>query len=293
MKIIHESAHGTLCREPDREYRKKPGVSPSALAEGLLGRGEVDVTAIRLATQYKPPTRSQASQDAMDRGTLVHMLLLEPERLQSDVAVFGGSRRSGAEWEAAVAESEERRQLLMRQQDFDLCSRVAAAYRNHPYVGGFLTGTAAEVSMFTGDCGIPVRGKVDAVDIEGKRIIDIKTTESIGPDATSSTMKRLHYREKMALYRRWVAKVTETDASEWRCWNLFLSMDPERPAVRRMMIRNDALEWGELVMLQALRQYADAVNADKWPEVYAVDDFADVKPWECFEQEGNDDIDYD
>jgi hypothetical protein len=284
MNVLHQGENGQLCQLKWSEYRGEKGLNPSSIADGLIGENEVDVRAIHNAMTGLRKEPSAASQDRMDRGSLVHMALLQPERLATDVKIWNGAKRAGAEWEAFNADVKPG-QLLMRQKDFDHAMSIANTLKNHHYVGNFLNGCEAEVAMFCRDGGISCRGQVDAVDLKNKRIIDVKTTDAgIGPDTVNRTIRSLHYREKMALYRRWIAHITGTYTSEWRCWNLFLCMDQDSPGIRRVLITSDALEWGEIRMVNAISKYAAAVKAGEFP-VYAVDDFADVKPWEIQGQE--------
>jgi len=278
VQTIAENQHGKAVKIHFDEHKSSSAINPSSLADGLIGLAEIDVRAIHQSLTGGTKTFAAAAQDRMDRGSLVHMMLLEPERLATDVAIFDGAKRAGAAWEAFEAASVGK--LILRQKDFDQAIRVANVLKNHPMVGEFLRGCDAEISLFCRDQDCDVRGRIDAIDFKTKRIIDIKTTDAgIGPDEVTRTIKSLKYREKISLYRRWAAMVTGTDPYEWRCWNLFLSMDADSPAIRRVRITEDALQWGEARMLNALRQYRDARDAGEFP-VYAVDDFCDVKPWE-------------
>lgn len=243
-----------------------------------MGHSEVDVRAIHNAMTGTRKEPAQASQDRMDRGTLLHMALLQPERLVSDVAVWQGKMRKGAEWEAFEADNDGK--LILRRDDFSQTMSVYGEVKNHPMCGAKLAGCHAEVAMLLTDQGEQCRGQVDAVDLKNRRIIDVKTTDAgVSKDACERTIRSLHYREKMALYRRWIAMITKTDPTSWRCWNLFISMNETCPAIAFMRITDDALEWGESVMMNALQKYSEAKRAGVFP-IYSVEDFVDVKPWE-------------
>jgi hypothetical protein len=278
MKLLHESPIGKLAQLRWSDYRGTSGINPSSLAEGLRGHSDVDVRAIHAAMTGTRKEPAQASQDRMDRGSLLHMALLQPERLASDVAVWDGKIRKGAEWDAFEHDNEKK--LILRRADFDQTMSVYNEVKNHPLCGGKLRGCHAEVAMMLTDCGELCRGQVDAVDIEQRRIIDVKTTDAgVSEDSCERTIRSLHYREKMALYRRWIALITGTEKTSWRCWNLFISMDETSPAIALVRMTDDALEWGEDVMINALRQYSDARKANAFP-IFAMDYFVDVKPWE-------------
>jgi hypothetical protein len=291
MQTLIENEVGKVVKCHFDEHKASPAINPSALADGLIGLAEVDVRAIHNSLAGGPKTFTAASQDRMDRGSLLHMMLLEPERLATDVAIFDGAKRAGAAWEAFEVAATGK--LVLRQKDYTQVIRVANTLKNHPMVGEFLDGCDAEISIFCQDQNCDVRGRVDAIDFKRRRIIDIKTTDAgIDQDSVSRTIKNLKYREKLALYRRWAAMITGTNPTDWRCWNLFLSMDLDAPGIRRVRMTDDALEWGEMRMLNALRRYREAVANEEFP-VYAVDDFCDVKPWEIEPEESGHDIDFD
>lgn len=229
----------------------------------------------------------------MDRGSLAHLVLLQPERLATDLAVWSGGRRSGSEWCKFQDENKDR--LVVTGDDFSSTMEAVNKLRSLPIVAELLCDIEPEVGIFTGlnidGLTIQVRGQVDAIrraDI--LRIVDIKTTEAgIDQYACERTVQQFHYREKMALYRDWVAAETHTDPDEWRCYNLFLSLG-DRPGVRAMQFTSSALEWGRYRMQKALASVAECLRSKTWP-VFAKSDFIDVKPWEI-ENEPDENIDY-
>lgn len=283
MKILHESPHGKLCQLDWKTYKGMPAINPSSLAAGLRGHNDVDVRAIHAAMTGERKEPAQASQDRMDRGSLLHLALLQPERLATDVAVWRGKIRKGAEWDAF--EHDNNGKLILRGEDFDRVMAVYNEVKNHPMCGGKLAGCAAEVAMILEDCGQQCRGQVDAIHFEKRMIIDVKTTDAtISQDSCERTIRSLHYREKMALYRRWIAKITQTNPDSWRCYNLFIGMDETNPAIALVLLTEDGLEWGEAAMVNALQAYSVAKKSGKFP-IFAMDYFVKLRPWECGEDE--------
>lgn len=329
MKILHESPHGKLCQLDWKTYKGMPAINPSSLAAGLRGHNDVDVRAIHAAMTGERKEPAQASQDRMDRGSLLHLALLQPERLATDVAVWRGWKideetinavqslyvprkfgqkkiadrlgideqvvaaalsgctsstvRSGSRWEQF--EQENHGKLILRESDYDWTMSVYNELKNHPMCGGKLAGCAAEVAMILDDCGEQCRGQVDAVNFEKRMIIDVKTTECvISQDSCERQVRTMHYREKMALYRRWIAKITQTNPDSWRCFNLFIGMDETNPAIALVLLTEDGLEWGEAAMVNALQAYSVAKKSGKFP-IFAMDYFVKLRPWECGDDE--------
>lgn len=323
MKILHESPTGKLCQLDWKTYRCERGINPSSLAEGLRGLMEVDVRAIHAAMTGTRKDPAQASQDRMDRGSLLHLALLQPERLATDVAVWRGweidpetieavnslyvprkfgqkkiadhlrldeqtvaavlsgstssTTRNGFRWEKF--EQENAGKLILRGDDFDRTMSIYNELKNHPMCGGVLAGCDTEVAMMLEDCGEYCRGQVDAVDLQRRRIIDVKTTDAgVSQDECERTIRSKHYREKMALYRRWIAAITGTRTDSWKCWNLFISMDETCPAIRLVTL-DATLEWGEEVMVDALKKYSAARKANTFP-IHAEESYVLVRPYE-------------
>lgn len=258
-------------------YRSKPGLNPSSIAAGLVGTDDVDPRLIRDAMTQVERERTAATQDTMDRGTLAHLALLQPDRLQDSVAVWHGGRRLGAEWDAFTDANAGK--LILKQDDYRETMRKVNLLRSDELVASKLRDVYPEVAMFTADFGIDCKGQVDAVHIGRREIVDIKTTTTeLSQRAVDSTIRRFHYREKMSLYRRWLARLTSTHPEEWRCFNLFLGIG-SHVGVRLVQLSTAALEWGEERMAKAATKYVECVAANEWP-IYSRSDISTVENWE-------------
>jgi len=280
--ILHQSMFGTLQQLDWKTYKGRRAINPSSLAAGLRDYLQVDVRAIRNALHGTQSEPSAQAQDRMDRGSVVHMALLQPERLGTDIAVWNGKVRKGAEWDAF--EHDNAGKLIMRQSDYELAMSVANDVRYHEMCVNQLRDCKPEVAMFTTEDGVDVRGQVDSVSIKRRVIVDIKTTDSgVSDRDCESTIRRFHYREKMSLYRRWISRITETDPYSWKCFDLFISMDAASPAINLVRISEDALQWGEARMINALQCYQAAVAANEFP-IMATESCVSVAAWEMSEE---------
>ncbi len=269
--------NGIVTGMPRADYDIIHRLNPSSLTAGLLGHDEVDPTAIKYAFE-NPETivRAQSSQDRLDRGNLAHMLLLQPERIATDVAVWKGSRRQGAEWDGF--ETENAGKIIVRRDDFIEVSAACKAFRFVPMLNELLTDLEAEVAMFSREGNIHVKGLVDAVTSGSVcRIIDLKTTEAgFAWNTIERTIRDFHYREKMAAYKRWYER--ESGREVIGCYNVFLSMNkPYRMRVVKMT--SIALEWGQMRLLTAVDAVAKCLDSGRWP-MFCGDDMADVAKWE-------------
>lgn len=278
---------------PRDEYRQSIGMNPSSLAKGLLGTEDVNPAAVKLA--WETPDSSPgtiAAQDRMDRGTLAHLLILQPELILKRVAEWHGGKRAGKEWDAFVDNNPGR--LIITSKDYKAVSMATNAMRTNPRVNELFCGINAEVALFgTEPCKlmnghIMVKGQVDAINVATKTIVDLKTTDSgIDKKAIERTVRNLHYREKMAMYRRLVARATNTEAGEWKCFNVFMLMkEPYGVVIGKFM--DGVLEWADKRMADSLDAVEQCIANQTWP-IYSREDFLGMEHWESDEE----DIDYD
>jgi hypothetical protein len=275
------------------QYHAIPRLNPSSLASGLMGWRECNPAAIRMAWE-KPDSepRAASSQDRLDRGTLAHLLVLQPELLMERVAIWTGGRRASAEWDQF--ESENDGKLIIKSTDYADVSTAVNEMRSEPMVANIIRGIEAEVALYgVESCGgvhIATKGQVDGVHLNRRVIVDLKTTEAgIDQHSVERTIRTFHYREKMASYRRLIANATGTQTDDWRCYNLFMSLTPPY-GVRLIKFTTWALDWGQERMLDATQAVAKCLAADEWP-MYCVEGVMDVAEFET-EDEDREEIDY-
>lgn len=266
------------------EYMGIERLNPSTLAQGLMPGLAIDVRAVRDSFGVQQ-TFTTAKQDQLDCGTLGHMALIQPERIATDVAVWTGKIRSGGAWEEF--QQQHQGELIMRQGDYASVMHSVQQLRARDSVSRFVRDVDAEVAVLVTENGmlsnIHGKGLVDIIDIPRRRIVDVKFTEAgIDEHSIQGTMRRLWYREKMAMYRRWVAMATKTDKESWQCWNLFLSLSGSL-GVHVVPYTTAALEWGEARMMRVLGSTAECLLSGEWP-MLELESFADVAIFELSDE---------
>lgn len=252
----------------------------SSLANGLMPGNDIDVRAVRDGFGVSR-TFTPAHQDQLDCGTLGHMALIQPERIATDVAIWTGKNRSGGAWEEFQATNAAK--LIVRQADYQSVMHDVQQLRSRDSVSQFVRDVDAEVAVFATEEGlmsnIHCKGLIDIIDVPKRRIIDVKFTEAgIDERSIHGTMRRLWYREKAAMYRRWVAMATNTDKNDWKVWNLFLSRSGSL-GVHVVPYTTMALEWGEARMTKVLFEVAACLLSGEWP-MLELESFADVAQFE-------------
>jgi len=280
---------------PRDAYFAMDGMNPSSLAVGLVGTNDINPCAVKLAWESPDAVpRTMAQQDSLDRGTVAHLMVLQPELLLDRVAVWRGGRRAGNEYNDFEIDNQGK--LLLTAADYTRVATATNAMRSISPVAKLICGLSYEVAMLgTEKCKLlddhlRVKGQVDGVNIATKTIVDLKTTEAgIDQRSVERTIRTFHYREKMAMYRRWIARATETGTDGWKCYNIFMSLR-EPFGVVIVKFTGDSLDWGAERMLTSLGAVEQCLAANEWP-MYCREMFMNIEPWECDEDNG--DLDYD
>lgn len=282
--------------KPRVAYDKVSYLNPSSIAKGLVDHIEIDPAAIKFAFENPNTTAQQAAIDRMDRGTLAHMMLLQPERLTADVAQWParkirrkGTEKTPSDWDEFRAINHGK--LIICEEDYADVSLAVAAFQFQKPIRTLLVDLSAEVAMFSREHSFYVKGLVDVItnEIEGvdgpvRRIIDLKTTEAgISERQVDYTIRDFRNREKMAAYRRWYAREKDYPKEQLKCINLFLSMTPPY-AIRVVDIPSMTLDWGERRIVAALDEVQKCLDADKWP-MHVAQGEALVESWEDPEEE--------
>lgn len=182
--------------------------------------------------KYVEKSIPREESEAFDVGSYLHTLVLEPHRLNEQCAVFPGKIRRGEAWERFKKKHVGKAIVTprQRQQAEDLCKAV----RNSPIAMGYLNGGHSEVSIFVRvaiergmifalDHGlvlsrngwikseikpssraivIVLKARADRICLDGKWILDIKSTTGNAKNDTSMQMKikGFDYHLSAALY---------------------------------------------------------------------------------------------
>lgn len=262
-----------------KDYDAIDCIRVSHLAAGLVGTDEIDPMAMKKSidgTDQKE--RTAAQQDRLDRGTLAHLLLMQPELVADTCTVWRGGKRQGAEYDAWCDQNQGKIQFTAR--DYaHVTATVATIMRECPQVSEMLAGLTYEVGVQSEWNGLNIKGRFDAINIEQRIIVDVKTIETaVDRGSVKRNIREWHYREKMALYRQLAAIETDTDPESWRCWLLYLGIK-DHIGVRKQKLSSCALEWGLYRMRDAVQCVHQCQADGRWPMMFG-SDVVDVDTWE-------------
>jgi hypothetical protein len=262
-------------------------MNPSTLVAGLRG-DDYDPFAVKWA--WEVPSTRKSNQDTLDRGTLGHLFMLEPHRVNQAVAIWpAGKRRAGSEWDKFQEVNQHK--LIIRDEEFHEIMFGCAQARATDAVTRLLDGVDIEQAIIWPEGDIRCKGRVDAikpVDHMGiVNIVDLKTTENgIDNRSTDRTTISLRYREKMSLYRRGVSRALGIDKYDIRCTLIFVQPSPPY-GVNVKPISSDALDMCEEKMLTLLGRVRECIRrgqemgcvANGFPTM-SIESAIGLSPWE-------------
>lgn len=201
----------------------------------------------------------EEEKEAFTFGNLVHTLILEPHKLDLEYAVYPGLRRAGKEFESFKANVANGRKIVTAV-NLLKAQQMATKHMKHSTAVDLMVGALPEHNLFGSILDIPVKIRTDAIVIEAKRIIDLKTTgEPSGPDFFIETIKQYSYDLSAALY----CEVAEQNfgAPFDFYWELLSKADGGLE-IYKMSAKRRAE--GKAKLVKALLLYKHCLSTGKW-----------------------------
>ena len=136
---------------------------------------------------------------ALQRGTLVHCAVLEPDALEARFAATDLDRRGTKAWAAEEAAAGGRE--LVKRADFDEALAMRDAVLGNPTARALLAGAVTELTLVweDDDTGLPCKARLDAHSPLGGPI-DIKTANDASPHGWRRNAEKLMYHIQAAHY---------------------------------------------------------------------------------------------
>lgn len=234
------------------EYRALDAINASGLK--LLERSPAHFQQARLEPHAQ--TAAQAL------GTLVHLLVLEPER-ETEVAVAPEcDRRTKAgkdAWTEFQAEAADR--LIVTAEQWDTARRMRDAVRANPNALALLSDGAPEVTLLHTLDGTPIKCRLDWLCTGHEVIVDLKTASDASEAEFSRSAGRYGYHLQAALY----SDSAEACGLGARAF-VFLVVESVAPfGVALYLLDDDAMRAGQIRYQRALERYRECLAADHWP----------------------------
>jgi hypothetical protein len=251
--MIPENYTGLLQGLPDDEYH----------ADDLY------LTSSRLKAALPEHYKTGGSPDALAFGTLLHIAVLEPDRL-ADYAILDAAKIAGdnpktgrpydapqmtARYKAAVAEAQQDGRTVIDQADLDRALTMRDAIAAHDTAARLLLSDdgASEVSAFAMDeAGVRHKARFDR-QIPGA-VIDLKSTSAKpGADSLARAVVDFGYETSAAHYLA-VAELLDLDVQAF-VW-VFVSK-ADRPLVTVVEPDEALLQRGRVLRRRAIRRLTD------------------------------------
>jgi hypothetical protein len=206
---------------------------------------------------------AMSNQSALDLGSYVHTLILEPELAEKEFAVYTGWRKQGQEFEAFKAQHPGKIILSAPQQNTG--ERLAKSVQACPAGLKLLQGGMPELSLASTLLGVPVKMRADYIQPERRYILDVKTTRYPNESATfRRTVKQLGYELSAALYCEIAHQVY---GYLFDFYWLVISKSDMSAVVYKAS--SDTLSQGSAMVTKALVTYKKCKEANLWPESLA------------------------
>lgn len=190
---------------------------------------------------------------AMKRGTLVHSLILEPEKFEKEFAVAPKFDRRTTIGKQAAADFEQANagKIIVDEDQYELAKRVSAAV--HERVD--LSAGEAEVTMLSELYGVPCKARIDL--LKGSTIYDIKTCQDAGPEAFSRQIAQFKYHLQAAHYAALYKEIVGWELEQF----VFVAVETEAPfEVACYTLDAKALQSGRILMERAAKAYKIAMQ---------------------------------
>lgn len=174
------------------DYRSKEGLSGSALKH--LARSPM---------HYKQGVDNPIEPtEAMSFGTLVHLMVLEPDKFDEQYIVMPeGMIRRGKEYDALLAEAGDRE--LIKAKDYETALAMKEAVYAHPMASKILRNITAQIEheVLWEEDGVACKGKLDVWLEDLNIVVDYKSCVDASPDEFKWVVKDSGYTLQLAHYQ--------------------------------------------------------------------------------------------
>ena len=198
---------------------------------------------------------------ALAFGSLSHLLTLQPQEFDSQYAVtdLNLATKEGKAWKAALPDGIQ----IVKNDDYEKAQMMADAVRDHPQAKMLFQNYIAEEPIYWTFDGVPCKAKPDIVsELYGRRFIaDLKTTESVNPEAIRKSIAKWGYHRQAAWYLAGMEAVGKPcDAF------IFIFVEKTYPYLVTMcQLDEDALAKGMDECLKAISTLKECQASGTWP----------------------------
>lgn len=131
----------------------------------------------------------QKSTDAMNKGSVVHLMVLQPEEIKKQVRI-----------KTPYAKDTDPNFIHVTEKMFDECQLMARKVLTHHIASELIQSSHKEDTLFWELNNIPFKGKADLISQDFSFIADLKTTQSAHPLNFQQSITNYRYDIQAAIY---------------------------------------------------------------------------------------------
>ena len=243
-------------------YRSKDGISVSDVKNILPPKTPAHYYAHRTEQIKREETR------ALVIGTLCHLAVLEPERLDTAFVVrpegIDLRTKEGKLWKESVGTLP-----ILDSEEAKMLAGMKASVAIHPAASELLNASKKEVSMFASHrTGLKIKGRLDI--LGDGFVADVKTAELGDSQGFASAIFRYNYHVQAAMYCQ-LANVERF---------VFIAVEKAPPfAVAVYELSPKALQIGYSALNTALELIAECEDRNEWPAYSSQKQVIDLPSW--------------
>jgi hypothetical protein len=190
---------GIIHNLPMQDYHQEQSYSKSDLVNAERSPDYV------LKMREKP----KAPSAAMAKGSAVHLMLLEPEKVDDDLVVAKCGTRRGKVWDKAFDENPGK--IIILESEMPDINAMVQSARHHPIAKDWLGRGHAEASCFcefeADGFNLPVKCRPDLLPGELK-VVDVKTASDVTPGGFGRAAYNFRYHWSAYLTNAILAEIT-------------------------------------------------------------------------------------
>lgn len=207
--------------------------------------------------EYILGQKENIERDVFVEGSFVHALILEPQKVAEEYAVFSGLRKQGKLWDEFKVQNPGK--TLISAGQLMRCEALVNSYSSMPVALELLKDGLPEHNMVSEVLGVPMKARADFIK-PGHFIVDVKTTSMPSDiDIFRQTVKDYKYQLSAALYCQ---IAFDTYGAIHDFYWLVLSKDDKQCHVYKAS--SDTLAEGAGMVTKALVLYKKCKESNKW-----------------------------
>lgn len=200
----------------------------------------------------------EESKPAYEDGTLLHSLILEPEQVVSQYAIFPGLRKHGKAFDDFKAQNPGKRIISAPQ--LNKAESWHRGFKALPVANQLISGGFAEHTMLGELLGVKIKSRADYINVSEGYIADIKTTSAYTDvDVFRQTMQDFGYALSASLY---CEIAYQTYGKLFDFYFVVVSKQDSQCAVYKAS--SDTLTHGRSELISALVLYKRCLETGLW-----------------------------